>query len=87
MYSQQHSAYNEFNLHPSIETTHSYDFSYEVKQISTHFNEVSDLQSVSDNNIQLTSKSILNTDYHCLSQPISNLIEATSQKGETGLSF
>ncbi|CAM4741522.1 unnamed protein product [Rotaria magnacalcarata] len=59
VYSQQHPMYDEFNLHPIIETTHSYDHSYKSKQSSVDISKTVHIQNVynNDNNNNGTSSS------------------------------
>ncbi|CAF4893937.1 unnamed protein product, partial [Rotaria sp. Silwood1] len=93
-YSQQHSSYDEFNLHPIIEITHSYQYPYKSKQCSIDISKTIDIDNVY-NNIELTCHSskddqltikTLSHNHLYLSHSVSNLLDTTYQPNDEELS-
>ncbi len=94
VHSQQYPVYNEFNLYPLIESTHSCHHPYKSRQYFTHYSKLSDIQNECNHNIestylnsgddQLRSKTII-CRHPYLSQSISNLSEIIYQQNRKEL--
>jgi hypothetical protein len=89
VYPQQQTVYDEFNIHPMIETAHPYHHPYKPKQRFTHYTKTPDIQNVY-NNVESTchnsegdqpaATAIVH--HHYSSRSTSNLIGTTYHQNE-----